>query len=144
MKIRFVTTRMAGFAALTLFAATTAPAAENPLGEREFQTRCAMCHGVAGRGDGWLSEHLLQRPPSLRQLKKNNGGVFPFASVNQVIDGRKAVKLHGPRGMPVWGTVYSVEQQMANEARSGVSSSDEQLVRAKIRALTNYLSQLQE
>jgi mono/diheme cytochrome c family protein len=135
---------MAGFAALALFAATTAPAAENRLGEREFQTRCAMCHGVAGNGDGWLAEYLLQRPPSLRQLKRNNGGVFPFARVNQVIDGRTAVKLHGPRAMPVWGNVYSAEQQMANKARTGVPSADEKVIRAKIRALTNYVAQLQD
>jgi len=144
MKNGFMTTSIAGLAALTLFASTIAPAAENALGKREYQIRCAMCHGAAGKGDGWLAEHLLKRPPSLMQLKKNNGGVFPDAGVYQVIDGRKQVLLHGPREMPVWGTVYRAEHQMANEARSGVPSADERLIRTKIRALTDYISQLQE
>jgi len=144
MKIGFMTTGIAGFTALVLFAPARAPAAENSLGEKEFQTRCAMCHGATGKGDGWLAEYLMNRPPSLTQLKKNNGGVFPFASVNAVITGSKPVKLHGPREMPVWGTVYREEQKMANEARSGVPSADERLVRAKVRALTSYISKLQE
>ena len=144
MRIRFVTTRIVGIATLALFTATIAPAAENSAGEREFQTRCAMCHGVAGKGDGWLAEHLLQRPSSLRLLKKNNGGVFPIERVNLVIDGRTTVKLHGPREMPVWGIVYSVDQKMANEARTGVSYADERLIRGKTRALSNYLAQLQD
>lgn len=144
MKTGFMITRVAGLSALALLASTIAPAAENSLGEREYQTRCAMCHGAAGKGDGWMAEHLMKRPASLTQLKKNNGGVFPATGVYQVIDGRKPVVLHGPREMPVWGTVYRVEQQMANAARSGVPSADERIIRAKIRALTDYVSQLQE
>jgi mono/diheme cytochrome c family protein len=144
MKIGFVTTSIAGFTALALFASTGAPAAGNSVGEKEYQTRCAMCHGAAGKGDGWLAEFLMKRPRSLTQLKKNNGGVFPSASVNEIIIGRKSVSLHGPQEMPVWGDVYRVEQRRADKTEPGVPPANEQLIRAKIRALTSYISELQE
>ena len=133
-----------GVAAMVLCASATAAAADNTLGKREYDSRCAMCHGATGKGDGWLADNLLKRPPSLTLLKKNNGGVFPAATVTEVIDGRKAVSLHGPRDMPVWGTVLRVEEKAASAARPATLTPAEQLVRAKIRALTNYVLQLQE
>jgi mono/diheme cytochrome c family protein len=144
MDIRYTAWRITGVAAIALFAPALAPAAENTVGKNEFEARCAMCHGAAGKGDGWLADNLLKRPPSLTQLKKKNGGVFPIAGVIEVIDGRKAVGLHGPREMPVWGTIYRVEEKAAAAARPATLTPEEQLVRAKIRALANYILQLQE
>ena len=144
MNIGYEAWRIVGAAGLALFASAMASAAENTLGKNEFDARCAMCHGAAGKGDGWLADKLLKRPPSLTQLKKKNGGVFPIASVIEVIDGRKAVSLHGPREMPVWGTVYRSEEKAASAARPATLTPEEQLVRAKIRALANYVLQLQE
>jgi mono/diheme cytochrome c family protein len=138
---RFAASSMITAALLISIAAT---AAENTLGKNEYDARCAMCHGPGGKGDGWLADNLLKRPPSLTLLKKNNGGVFPTATVTEVIDGRKAVSLHGPREMPVWGTVFRVEEKAATAARPATLTPAEQLVRAKIRALTNYVLQLQE
>ena len=67
------------FAATVLLATVCidAGAAEPTLGQREFRARCAMCHGTEARGDGWMAANLIQRPPSLRGLKKKNGGTFP-------------------------------------------------------------------
>jgi mono/diheme cytochrome c family protein len=144
MNINCTAWRIIGTAGLALSASTMAAAAENTLGKNEYAARCAMCHGPGGKGDGWLADNLLKRPPSLTELKKKNGGVFPLASVIDVIDGRKAVSLHGPREMPVWGTVYRVEEKAANAARPATLTPDEQLVRSKIRALANYVLQLQE
>ena len=127
-----------------LLASVTAAAAENTLGKTEYQARCAMCHGPAGKGDGWLADNLIKRPPSLTQLKKNNGGVFPLADVIEFIDGRKTTALHGPRNMPVWGNVYRTEEKAASAARPAVLTSEEKLVHAKIRALANYVLQLQD
>lgn len=98
--MRFSFMSIAGLAAMISAVPSLALAAEQSLGQREFQSRCAMCHGVAGKGDGWLSTYLTQRTPSLTQLRKNNKGVFPFESLTRVIDGRAFVKLHGPREMP--------------------------------------------
>ena len=32
--------------------------AEPSFGQREYQVRCAMCHGNSGRGDGWLADNI--------------------------------------------------------------------------------------
>ena len=101
MNIKDTVWRITGVAAIALFASAMASAADNTLGKNEYDARCAMCHGAAGKGDGWLADNLLKRPPTLTQLKKKNGGVFPLANVIEVIDGRRAVGLHGPREMPV-------------------------------------------
>ena len=144
MNIRYTAWRITGMAGLVLFASAMASAADNTLGKNEYDARCAMCHGAAGKSDGWLADNLLKRPPTLTQLKKQNGGVFPLANVIEVIDGRRAVGLHGPREMPVWGTVFRVEEKAATAARPATLTPEEQLVRAKIRAVANYVMQLQE
>jgi mono/diheme cytochrome c family protein len=124
--------------------AASAYAAERPFGEREYLGRCAMCHGVAGKGDGWMVEYLKKRPPSLAVIKKNNGGVFPFDRLYQIIDGRKEVQMHGPRDMPVWGGVYRVETDTTYDAYFGQYYPDEARVRARILALIDYISRFQE
>ena len=103
-----------------------------------------MCHGVTGKGDGWFSEYLKHRTSSLTQLKKNNGGVFPFDRIYQVIDGRKEVQVHGPREMPVWGGLYRVDSENTYDSYFGQFYADEGVIRARILALIEYISQLQE
>ena len=118
-------------------------AADEPVGRFEYERNCMMCHGVTGRGNGWLAESLKQPVPSLTQLKKNNGGVFPFDKIYQVIDGRKEIGLHGPRYMPIWGQVYFTRVQRELGPDYGAHVDDE-LVRAQISALIDYISTLQE
>ena len=103
-----------------------------------------MLSWVTGKGDGWFSEFLKRRPPSLTQLQKNNRGVFPFDHVYQVIDGRKEVPVHGPREMPVWGGVYRVESGRVYDSYLGQYFADDGMVRARILALIEYISRLQE
>jgi mono/diheme cytochrome c family protein len=126
--------------ALPLFAG----AAEPNYGQREFQTRCAMCHGAVGRGDGWLAQQLIQRPPSLTQLKKNNGGTFPRDKVTRVIDGRTAVKTHGPSEMPVWGAIYQSEIEAAGGPRGGTRDDADVNISYRLQALVDYLVTLQQ
>lgn len=142
--MKFAFTSTAGLAVLILAAPMFALAAEKSLGQREYESRCAMCHGVSGKGDGWLSVHLTFRTPPLTQLKRNNGGVFPFESLNQVIDGRTFVKLHGPRNMPVWGDIYDVELKREHESKFGLRYGDELVIRARILALIEYISTFQD
>jgi hypothetical protein len=129
---------------LLMSASTAAMAADVPVGQREYENRCAMCHGLAGKGDGWLAEFLTYRVPVLVALKKNNGGVFPFDRVYKVIDGRAEVAAHGPRSMPVWGGVYRVESERAFDPFIGQYYPDEGMIRARILALIEHLSRLQE
>ncbi len=119
-------------------------AADKSLGQLEYESKCVMCHGAAGKGDGWFSGHLKGSMPSLTRLKRNNGGVFPFDSVYQVIDGRKEVLVHGPRQMPVWGAVYRVETDRQYDIYSGQYVAAEGVTRARILALIEYISRLQE
>ncbi len=121
-----------------------ASGADKSLGQLEYESKCIICHGVTGTGDGWLSSQLKSRTPSLVRLKRNNGGVFPFDSVYEIIDGRKEVLVHGPRQMPVWGAVYRVDSERQYDMKSGQYVADESVTRARILALIEYISQLQE
>ena len=139
-----VSMSIAGLTVLALAAPALTFAAEKSVGQREYESKCVMCHGVSGKGDGWFSDYLKRPPSSLTQLQKKNGGVFPFDRVYQVIDGRKEVRVHGPRDMPVWGGVYRVESDKVYDSYLGQYFADDGMVRARILALIEYISRLQE
>lgn len=71
-------------------------------GVRTYQTFCASCHGLGGRGDGPV-QPFVHNVPDLTQLARRNDGKFPTDEVRQIIDGRKEIGAHGTRKMPVWG-----------------------------------------
>ena len=119
-------------------------AVDRAMGGHEYSTNCAVCHGVAGKGGGWLTRYLKVVPPVLSQIKKNNGGVFPFDHVYEVIDGRKDVQLHGPRDMPVWGRVYKSRVTTTFAIDSAHASTAEEIMRVKIRALVDFIAHFQE
>jgi mono/diheme cytochrome c family protein len=111
-------------------------------GKFEYQNQCAICHGELGKGDGSFNVLLRKQAPDLTVLSKNNGGVFPFKRLNEVISGATDVVGHGPRNMPIWGNYYK------ERARSELSTSANQadvrsFVRARILALVEYVYTLQ-
>ncbi|MCB1909936.1 MAG: hypothetical protein KDH15_21455 [Rhodocyclaceae bacterium] len=108
-------------------------------GPAEFESRCAVCHGLAGHGDGPFAALLLHPPADLTRLSADNGGEFPAARVRRMIDGREAVASHGPREMPVWGRELLIEYQRGNVA----IGDPETYVRTRIEALVDYLRGLQ-
>jgi len=117
-------------------------AADRPdLGQRVYQSNCAVCHGASGRGDGPYVGVLDARVPVLTDLSRRNGGVFPFARVYEVIDGSAVLKAHGTREMPIWGSVYKVK---AAEHYVDMPYDPEVFVRARILALIDYLYSLQQ
>lgn len=134
----------AAAAGLLLLVSLSAWSAEPSFGQREFATRCQMCHGPAGRGDGWLADQLIKRPPTISQLSRKNGGVFPRDQVARIIDGRSPIKLHGPTEMPAWGNIYRAEIDAATGTRRGVRDEDEVNVSYRIQALIEYLASIQE
>jgi mono/diheme cytochrome c family protein len=51
------------------------------VGEMEYLSSCAPCHGRNANGKGPLADQLKVEPIDLRQLAKMNGGVFPMNAV---------------------------------------------------------------
>ena len=126
---------------------TTAHAQQNmaadkgvDIGKWEFESHCAICHGLSGtaKEEGAYSSLLSKTIANLTILSKNNGGVFPFARVYQTIDGREQVQAHGTREMPIWGRDY-----VAMSANISPYYDHEAFARGKILALTEYVYRLQ-
>jgi mono/diheme cytochrome c family protein len=115
------------------------------LGRYEYVTSCASCHGPAGKGDGPVARTLKRAPSDLTKLSQANKGVFPFARIYDVIDGRFEVETHGPREMPVWGDVYRLSREPGQSAIPPLVSKEtsESIVRVRILALVEYISTLQ-
>jgi mono/diheme cytochrome c family protein len=111
------------------------------VGKREYESNCAGCHGLGGRGDG-PNASLLSTPamPDLSTLAARNGGVFPLARVYEVIDGRVEIRAHGVRDMPIWGDEYRARTA---ETVGAAPHDAEYMVRSRILALVDYLNRLQ-
>ena len=112
-------------------------------GEIEFLSSCAPCHGSEGKGKGPMSAALKATPSDLTVLAKNNGGVFPFSHVYEVIDGRKVIAAHGTREMPAWGRVRS-NLLYPSDKFIDPSYDPEVIVRTRILAVIDYLNRIQE
>lgn len=108
------------------------------LGRREFETKCAVCHGKDGKGGGPYAEQLKRTLPDLTTLARRNGGVFPVAKTYATIEG--AGGGHGTREMPVWGMDYTIQ---ANEQLPDLPYNQAQFVRTRIMALLEHLTQMQ-
>jgi mono/diheme cytochrome c family protein len=110
------------------------------LGKREFDTNCAMCHGLDGKGGGVMSTYLNRQPTNLTTLAKANGGILPMDHMYATIDGSGEVPGHGTRDMPAWGNDYRAR---AAEYYWDVPYDPEAVVRAKILSLLEYVNRLQ-
>ena len=66
--------------------------------------------------------------------------MFPTDRIIEIIDGRQALKGHGPRNMPIWGTAYT---EKASTYYRGHAYDAEQFIRVRVLALTDYLYTLQ-
>lgn len=124
--------------AMGLMAATVVAQPKVDLGKREFESKCAVCHGSDGKGNGPYAEQLKRALPDLTTLAQRNGGVFPVSRTFDNIEG--AGKGHGTRTMPVWGLDYSIQ---ATEALPDLPYNQAVYVRTRIMALLEYLNQLQ-
>lgn len=127
-----------GFLAATTGVAVAADKVD--LGKGEYDVHCALCHGIAGKGDGPYKASMTKAPTDLSQLARRNGGVYPFNRVNEIIDGRSEVAAHGPREMPIWGNRYAVR---AAEHYVDVPYDPEAYIRGRVLALNEYVYRLQ-
>jgi mono/diheme cytochrome c family protein len=109
-------------------------------GKHEFERKCAVCHGLKGKGDGPYAVFGMS-VPDLTTLSKRNNGVFPVQRLHDVIDGTEILKGHGTRDMPIWGTVYRAEIEEAYFNAPPFAA--EVYVHFSILALIDYISRLQ-
>ncbi len=128
---------------------STTSAQEFDAGKFEYQMGCAACHGADGKGLGPVAALFGVPPADLTVLAKKNGGVFPFNSVYEVIDGRHLVIAHGTRDMPIWGDRFTPGPNQAaspNARDSFVNPSydPEIIVRMRILSVIDYLNRIQE
>ena len=116
-------------------AATVAEAAEQGSygrGFALFQRYCRSCHGKSAKGDGHVAAYLKVPPTNLTLLAAENGGEFPTERALRQIDGREEmVPLHG-RDMPIWGSVFQVDE---NQTEADVQQ--------KLADLIAYLEDIQ-
>jgi mono/diheme cytochrome c family protein len=110
-------------------------------GQKEFEARCSICHGLDAKGDGVFGQALKVAPPDLTLLARNNGGAFPAERVSGVIDGRVEIVSHGPRDMPIWGARYAAD---AANRFPEIPYAQETYIRASVLQLVEYLSRIQE
>jgi mono/diheme cytochrome c family protein len=133
--------------AVTLAAGVSAGQAQGiEVGKYEYRRSCATCHGPAGKGDGPVAASLKRAPADLTRLSQSNFGVFPFARVYDVIDGRFEVATHGKREMPVWGDAFQPDGgsgQFRLPSYDVSKEINESIVRARILALIDYIFTLQ-
>jgi hypothetical protein len=123
-------------------------AQDSDIGKLEYQTSCAVCHGIDGKGTGPLANELKTKPSDLTMIAKRNNGVFPFNRVYETIDGRQDIKSHGAREMPVWGLRYN-PTPIQGFSRSAPYYVDplidrEGAIRGRILALVEYVYRIQE
>jgi mono/diheme cytochrome c family protein len=95
--------------ATLLASITIVNAADIDQAQKLYLQYCSSCHGKDGKGNGPVSPHLKIKVPDLTVLKKNNKGIYPLDNVMSTIDGRRGVRAHGEREMPVWGEVFHKE-----------------------------------
>ena len=84
-------------------------AAEAGAAQKLYLQYCSSCHGKDGRGNGPVASQLKVKVPDLTVLRKNHNRKYPLDYVMSTIDGRRDVRAHGDREMPVWGEVFREE-----------------------------------
>jgi hypothetical protein len=140
--------RAAARAALAAAAALAVPpgaaAATTPAeaGRLEYESHCATCHGIDGRGDGPMQPVLARAPADLPLIARRRGGAFPRSEIADLIDGRAVTGPgpHGTREMPVWGRVY---REQSDAQTRGTPFPPEWSVRGRILSLVAYIETLQ-
>ncbi|MDE3198197.1 MAG: c-type cytochrome [Acidobacteriota bacterium] len=102
-------------------------------GSEMFQTYCAVCHGMDGKGNGPAATALNTAPADLTLLAQKHDGKFPKLEVRQFILGDSSVAAHGTRDMPMWGDILK-----------SVGPGTDGLVTLRVRNLSDYIEGMQQ
>ena len=112
---------------------TTSSAYTTVEGAKIFQYRCAICHGVDGKGHGPDSVVLRHPTPDLTLISRRTGGTFPYDRVKDIIDGENAGLLsQGDREMPIWGPIFHAVE------------SDQDWGEVRLDAITRHVESIQQ
>ena len=76
-------------------------------GKQMFNSYCAPCHGVDGRGQGRVASALKVPPTDLSKLAAANGGKFPVAHLLSVLRFGVDHPAQGTVEMPVWVPIFA-------------------------------------
>ena len=137
------------------------------IGQANFVTYCAECHGVDGKGTGPRSRTLTTKPADLTLLAKKNKGKFDPGTIFQIIDGRSPRATgHLSQEMPIWGCrhepapiprrrlprhqrylppaiTHSRDEDMTLESLVDLSCDAEKTIQERILSIVGYLSRIQ-
>lgn len=91
-------------------------------GRELFVRYCSACHGVDARGGGPVAELLKIPTPDLTKIATRREGRFPESEIEQIVDGRKPVRGHGTREMPVWGRRFASDEPFGAPSEPSVQS----------------------
>lgn len=120
-------------------------AAQEEIGELEFQERCAACHGVDGRGGGPVGNLFENPPKDLALISQRNDGVFPFGEVYEAIDGRREVRGHGTSDMPLWGRYFTDQVRLQGLLNpTPLQEQESKIVQGRILSLVYYIQSIQK
>jgi mono/diheme cytochrome c family protein len=113
-------------------------------GKAEYERKCAICHGLTGKGDGPMAAFITRKIPDLTTLAKNNNGVLPVSLMVAIIAGEKELPAHGSRDMPIWGTIFRAEGFRAEaEHYPDILYDADAYVRGRILMIVDYVNRLQ-
>ena len=71
-------------------------------------------------GDGVEASKLEVKPPDLTKITyRRRAKNFPIADIARFIDGRQFAKSHGDREMPIWGKVFTEQENMDSDQLKG-------------------------
>jgi len=91
----------AGGVMLTVLVLPLATMAQESEGSALYQSRCAVCHGDTGKGDGPAGKDRNPRPPDLSDARR----------MGRITDARLAeVIVKGGDGMPAYGSILKPEE----------------------------------
>lgn len=130
-------------ASAVLCLSATASLGEETIGQAEFMSNCAVCHGMDAKGNGPILDYLKAAPSDLTQISARNGGQFPFQQVYDTIADVDSNRAHGTSEMPVWGNRFNLDK-IAEEGEFGSARSNLPTARTRILELVFYLATHQE
>ncbi|MFZ0393336.1 MAG: cytochrome c [Terracidiphilus sp.] len=101
-------------------------------GKLMYQSYCAPCHGVDGRGNGPAAIAMKTQPVDLTQLARMNHGNYPESHIASVLQFGTALPSHGSAAMPIWGHLFD-----------RIDPTQSQDTALRVGNLTRYLETMQ-